>query len=946
MRSINHYYENRDSLRLFIESYEIVDSPSLLIQVFTDINEAAFIEQLLSDLNTSFSLAKLIGTTTDGQIAGAEVFLNATVINFTYFEKSSLEVAYHTHQDNGLSSGQTLAQKLIQKETKALISFATCYNTSGEEYLQGISSVDEDIIVSGGIAAHGEKSKKTYVFTKDKVFDKGAVAVSLNSKTLQVYTDYSYNWSQIGVGLTITKAVNNRVYKIGKRSAYETYRHYLGEDIAKALPASGTEFPLIINRDGFLISRAVTEVHSDGSLSFAGAFHDGDIVEFGYGDIKSIHEKSAQIAQNVAQKPAEVIFIYSCLARRHYLNEDIINELRPLANIAPTSGFFTHGEFYTTKKKEFLNQTMTLLVLSEERELKAKKQVTKVSKEFTHQAVSINALAHLINVVSEEIKENRRVLQNQKEAFETLFEKSAEGILVLAENRFVDCNETAYKSLGYPSKEKLLHVAPYEVSPKYQPDGRLSIEAAKEHIAAAERGEDQQFEWVHLTYDGTPTWFEIKLAPIEIEHKKYVYASWRNIQNRKEMQDRLYHQANHDVLTGLANRNLFYDRLQHAIAHASRDGVQLALFFIDLDMFKEINDSLGHDMGDVLLKEVAQRLKRNIRSEDTVARIGGDEFTIIMENVEELNMVVQKAQSILAEVSKPYIFDKHTFHISCSIGISVFPDDTQNLSDLVKYADTAMYKAKQEGRNRGWFYSDEMTQIVSHKIKIENGIREALKQNYFETYYQPVIDAKNEEVVGAEALIRWHDTHNGMIFPDVFIPIAEQSDLIIEIDNWMMQSAMAQFSQWYKEGKDPGVLSLNLAIKQLENPRYVENLQHIMEVYDFKPEWLKLEILERQVMQRPEQNSKALAALKALGISLAIDDFGTGESSFRYLKKFPTSQVKIDKSFVMDMSKNPESKEIVKAIIALGNALNLEVLAEGVERVRMIKSIYWKMVVI
>ncbi len=931
MQSINHYYENRDSLQLFITSHKIIDSSSLLIQIFTDINEAAFIEQLLRELNTFFLHARIIGATTDGQIADTEVSLNAAVINFTHFEKTSLEVAYFIHDDQGFSSGKALAQELVQKDTKALISFATSYNTWGEEYLEGISSINKNIVISGGIAAHGEVNKRTYVFTKDKIFAKGAVAVSLNSKTLNVYTDYSYNWSQIGIALTITKAVNNRVYTIGKRSAYETYKHYLGEDIAKALPTSGTEFPLIINRGGFLISRAVSEVHSDGSLSFAGAFQDGDTVEFGYGDVKSIHAKSTQIAQNVAQKPVEAIFIYSCLARRHYLNDDIINELLPLAKIAPTSGFFTHGEFYTAKKKEFLNQTMTLLVLSEDEQVNSKKRINKISKEFTHQAISINALAHLINVVSEEIKENRKILQNQKDAFETLFEKSAEGILVIEGDKFVDCNETAYKSLGYPSKEKLLNAAPYEVSPEYQPDGRSSMEAAKEYIAAAKRGEDQQFEWVHFTYDGTPTWFEIKLVPIDIEHKKYVYASWRNIQNRKEMQERLYYQANHDVLTGLANRNLFYDRLQHAIARATRDEVQVALFFIDLDMFKEINDSLGHDIGDILLIEVAQRLKSHIREEDTVARIGGDEFTIIMENVEDLNMVVQKAQNILTEVAKPYIFEKHTFHISCSIGISIFPDDTEILSDLVKYADTAMYKAKQEGRNRGWFYSNEMTQIVSYKIKIENGIREALKHDYFETYYQPVVDGRSEKIVGAEALIRWNDAQSGMLFPDEFIPIAEQSNLIIEIDNWMMQSAMAQFSQWYKEGKNPGILSLNLAIKQLENSHYLEYLQKVMQIYDFKAEWLKLEILERQVMQRPQKNSEALLGLKALGISLSIDDFGTGESSFRYLKKFPISQIKIDKSFVLDMDENLDSKEIVRAIIALGNALNLEVLAEGVE---------------
>ncbi len=931
MKSVSYHYEKKSGLEEFVRTHGITDSSALLIQVFTYENERKFIHRLLDELGGFFQKAKIVGTTTDGQILEGKVVLTGAVITFSEFEKTSLKLSWHEHEDEGYASGRELAKRLVGKNTQALITFATCYNTSGEKYLEGINSVDEKITIAGGIAAHREKSKRTYVFTNDKILKKGAVAVALDSEHLHVYADYSYNWSKIGLELTVTKAKGNRVYTIGNRSAYDTYRHYLGEDIAKALPASGTEFPLIIKRDGFLVSRAVSDVHPDGSLSFAGAFSESDVVQFGYGDIKSIYEKSTQIATNVSRRPAQAIFIYSCLARRHYLNDDIENELYPLKNIAPSSGFFTHGEFFSARKKEFLNQTMTLLVLSESKKVHTPKQIRKLAKEFSHQAISINALAHLINVVSEEVKQSRKILQEQKNAFETLFEKSAEGILLLDGEKIVDCNEAAYKALRYSSKKELIGLTPQEISPKYQPDGRLSDEAAKHYIETVRSGKEIQFEWLHRGGDNIQTWFEIKLAPIAIEDKQYIYASLRNIQNRKEMEAKLYRQANYDGLTGLTNRTLFYDRLQHAIAHAKREKVKFALFFIDLDMFKEINDSYGHEMGDKLLMEVANRLRRNIRADDTVARIGGDEFTIIMEKIKHLDEVARKARKILKDISKPYTIDDHTFYISCSIGISIYPDDTQELHDLVKFADTAMYKAKHDGRNRMWFYSNEMTQIVSRKIAIENGIHKALKNGEFQTYYQPIVEGESNKIVGAEALIRWHDKQKGVIFPDEFIPIAEQSDLIIEIDNQMMQNAVSQFAKWRKEGKDPGVLSLNLAVKQLENPDFFDRLQRTLEKYDFDPKWLKLEILERQVMQRAQENVKLFLKLHKLGIALAVDDFGTGESSFLYLKKFPITQIKIDKSFVLDMNEKTENKEIVKAIIALGNALGLEVLAEGVE---------------
>jgi len=938
MKSYNLYYKNKNSIKLCINKNNIIDSKHILIQVFTSQSSLTHIQEILDNLNHYFPQSNIIGTTTDGEIMNGKVSENETVISFTEFSDTSVTTVGIKHQDRGFKTGQIMANEIIKEDTKAIISFATCYNTSGEEYLNGISSVNDKVIVAGGIASHNQSTTDTYVFTKDSIISNGVVAVSLQSHKLNVHNNFSYNWSKIGLELTINKVIDNRVYEIDNKTAYEIYVHYLGEEIANNLPNSGTEFPLIITRDNFLVSRAVIEVHSDGSLSFAGDFKVGDKVQFGYGDIKSIHKKSTDISKHISKQPAEVIFIYSCMARRHYLNDDIENETIPLEQIAPTSGFFTHGEFYTNKRKEFLNQTMTLLVLSEKKEIKKVGEITQVAKDFSHQAISINALANLINVVSEEVNVQKKELLRQKNLFENLFEKSADGIVILKNSRIVQCNEKAYQMLKYSDKNALLNLHPSEISPEFQPDNISSYDKAEKMIQYTIENGVNQFEWVSLKADKSTTWMEIRLSMLEIENENYIYVTWRDIQKKKEMENKLleqketlYIQANHDPLTGLANRNLFYDRLRQGIHKSKRNNSKIALLFIDLDIFKDINDSLGHDVGDALLKQVAQRLTTSIRKEDTVSRIGGDEFTIIMENINDIKLVSDKAFVLREEIAKPYKILEHIIHISCSIGISIYPDDTTQVNHLIKYADTAMYKAKAEGRNRQWFYSNEMTKIVSNRIKIDNDIREGIFNNDFETYYQVQVDAKEEKIIGAEALIRWNHKDNGLTFPDDFIPVAEKSDLIIQLDDWMMDSAMKKFSQLYRDNFNPGTLSLNLSIKQLESSNYIKKLKNTMEKHSFKPEWLKLEILESQIMKRVKENIVKLDEIHALGINIAMDDFGTGESSFTYLKKFPISRIKIDKSFVMNMKDGKENQEIVKAIIALGNALNLEVLAEGVE---------------
>ena len=399
----------------------------------------------------------------------------------------------------------------------------------------------------------------------------------------------------------------------------------------------------------------------------------------------------------------------------------------------------------------------------------------------------------------------------------------------------------------------------------------------------------------------------------------------------KKQKDILDHQAHHDALTGLPNRVLFNDRLEQSIEKAKRNNKKVALLFIDLDHFKEINDSLGHETGDKILQEVTQRLEDIIRNEDTLARLGGDEFTVIIEDLVEGQDASLLAQKILHFLTKSIKVDGNVLYVSSSIGISIYPDDGDSSVNLLKYADSAMYRAKDEGRNNFQFYCSEMTELAVERVVMETNLREALENEDFIVHYQPQVNGLEKKLIGMEALVRWKHSSMGLISPAKFIPIAESTGLIVELDRFVMKIAMTQVSKWYDEGLNPGVLAMNLSIKQLQTKDFISVFKALIKESGCKPEWLELEVTEGQIMNNPEESIKVLNQINEMGVNLAIDDFGTGYSSLAYLKRLPISKLKIDQSFVRDLPDDEEDAAIAKSVIALAKNMNLRVIAEGVE---------------
>lgn len=398
-----------------------------------------------------------------------------------------------------------------------------------------------------------------------------------------------------------------------------------------------------------------------------------------------------------------------------------------------------------------------------------------------------------------------------------------------------------------------------------------------------------------------------------------------------ERSQKLQHLAKHDALTDLPNRMLFLDRLEQAIKLANRENSMIAVLFIDLDHFKEVNDSFGHSVGDELLKKIALDLHSIMRDSDTVARMGGDEFTILIEHIHNEYLIVDVIQKVMQQFENVQVIGDHQFYISCSIGVAVYPLNGTTPEVLLKNSDAAMYKAKSDGRKTYQFYTDNMTEKAYQRVMMETQLRQAISENEFQVYYQPQVDMRNKNIVGMEALIRWIHPRIGMIAPNEFIPLAEDSGLIIEIDKWVMSTAMKQYAQWINEGLQPGVLSLNLSLIQLKRSDFIEMLSEMILESGLSKKYLKLEVTETQAMKDPEKTIEILENLKGLGIGIAVDDFGTGQSSLSYLKRLPVDKIKIDQSFVSDIPHDKDDLVLTRTIIAMANNLNLGVIAEGVE---------------
>ena len=529
-----------------------------------------------------------------------------------------------------------------------------------------------------------------------------------------------------------------------------------------------------------------------------------------------------------------------------------------------------------------------------------------------------------------DVTERRRsdeALRASESRYRTLFERNLAGVYrSTLEGRILDCNDSFARIFGYESREDVvgrpamdLYLTPEDRDAMM---GRLRERHALTNYEECLRRKDGSLVWILENgsliegSDGRPEMIEGTVI---------------DITDRKRAEEQVKHIAFHDALTGLPNRLLFNDRLTMAVAHAHRSGERVSILFLDLDRFKVINDSLGHSVGDELLRRVAERLAGCVREGDTVARLGGDEFTVLAERMEKEDDAAKIAQKILGALRLPFFIDGRELFITASMGVAIYPADGESAEDLVRNADTAMYRAKEQGRDNCQLYAPAMNAKALERLSLENRLRQAIQNQELVLQYQPLIDLETGQIRGAEALVRWQHPDLGLLPPGEFISLAELSGLIVPIGEWVLRTACAQARAWQLAGFPHLTMAVNLSARQFLQSDLLHQVKEALGASGLAAESLDLEITESNAMQSAELSISLLWDLKNLGVRLSMDDFGTGYSSLNYLKRFPIDRLKIDQSFVRDVTSDPDDAAIASAMIAMAHSLQLTVVAEGVE---------------
>jgi diguanylate cyclase (GGDEF)-like protein/PAS domain S-box-containing protein len=525
-------------------------------------------------------------------------------------------------------------------------------------------------------------------------------------------------------------------------------------------------------------------------------------------------------------------------------------------------------------------------------------------------------------------KETERALEASEARFRVLTESSLDLISVVDADGTLRYQSGALRSLlGYDPMETLGKNV-FELV--HRDDAEHFRAAMRRIIETRHSASPVELRFRHK--DGAWRTFEsLGTNCLDNPHIRGVVFNSRDVTDRKVIQQRIQHLAYHDNLTGLPNRSLLQDRLAHAIARAERSHRKVAVLFIDLDNFKNINDTLGHDVGDELLRQVSRRLSDCVRVEDTIARQGGDEFIVLLDSLEDGRGASLVAQKVLNGLRLPFALGGTEQHVSASVGIALYPEDGRDAQTLMKNADTAMFHGKSLGKNTYQFFTSQMNIAVKRRMTLESALRRAVMQKDFVLHYQPQINLETGEVIALEALVRWKTEDSGTVMPGDFIPLAEETGLINEIGEWVLREACRQAKEWQEQGLPPRRMAVNLSARQFADRGFFDMVTRVLADTRLDPSCLELEITESQVMRQTEGVMTLLNRLSKMGVQLAIDDFGTGYSSLSYLKRLPIQKLKIDQSFIRDITVDPNDTAIVVAIINMARSLDLETIAEGVE---------------
>ena len=941
MKSYNLTYSSEAIRRLPID--KINAAQSILIQLFTTQTHQPVVEHLLTILQNFFPSAVIIGTTTAGNIIGDDFKDNETVLSITTFDKSTIRLKHlkKVSSTGSYQDGEYLAKALVQKDTKALILFSDIETTDGQALLEGIHAVAPEVVVAGGIAGFSP-AKESLIISNKGISTSGITAVSLSGERLSVENHFKNDWVPFGKKFLITHAEGKRVYTIDHMKAIDFFRHYLGEEACENFRKSSILFPIVKTEKDIVIARTAMIPHEDGSIEFAADIATGELYQFGFSDLEFMLGQKNQFYKEIQHK-SEALFVYSCIARRRMQLDVAKHEIAPLTSISEVSGFFTCGEFYGNSENTFfMNHTLTMLSLSEVVTKCKEKSATSVPYRTTTTSSILSTLSHLISVTNKELREYNIYL-DEKDTL--LKEGPVVNFKIDMEKKGSHCtyiSPNVKRLLGYNSKEftsgavKLNRIFSQETLQKlirdlkkFQLDTNNVFET--ELQAFTKYGEEKYLHIVlsaHKSKQQTP----------------HIYIGYCiDITRQVETEKKIRKLAFYDQVTGLPNRELLKQTLQEKIDEALENGKLCAVSFFDLDKFKDVNDTYGHSTGDKLLRLIANRINTVLKPDDFIARIGGDEFIMIHGNLNKRtiqNNILATVNRILTLIHEPFSIEGKIAHISTSIGTAIYGIDGENVEDLIKHADMAMYEAKNDPNVHFKFYSHAMRLIREKELALKNALKEAVKKREFYLLYQPQVDIKSGKIIGAEALIRWEHPEKGVISPVTFIPLAEEMNLIIEIGEWLLEEVCHRIKSLQNEHFLPETfksIAVNISPVQFNDPYFISKVEKIIHLLQIDTSYLEFELTEGVFVENMAEMVEKMQQLKEMGITISLDDFGTGYSSLQYLKELPIDTIKIDRAFISNLQHNHEDQMLTSTIIQLSQNMQCKIVAEGVENLEQLQ---------
>ncbi len=746
---------------------------------------------------------------------------------------------------------------------------------------------------------------------------------TLGHFVLRVVQPWRYQGKIIGY-IEFGEEIEEVIKRLAQADNYELFLGIKKDYLAELKNQNRSSTMALKNQRWTFNKHIITTQHSRYENSIPEAF----INQYELGDANII-EKSGQYYVVAA---ANIYDVQSILAGNLFFVSNVTESLDSANNV------FIRYLVWSLPLGALLYFAVSFYTEKTQRRLSVVAELNSENSKLVTQHSSLLATHELLK---QKLDNHQRSLNESKIRYQSLFERTTDALLLIEGNSFIDCNQATLDMLGYSTKEELYNTHPSKLSPPTQPDGRDSMEKADEMIAIAFQKGSHRFEWAHVRRNGEVFPVEVLLTSIPYGEKNLLYTVWRDITARKKTEEEVRFLAQYDPLTGLPNRRLLFERLNDARTKAIEKGIFHAALFIDLDRFKNINDSMGHSVGDNLLISSARRIKSQLRDKDTLARFGGDEFVVLIRDLgpdlKHAGLYSERiAESILQKFQIPIAVSQFDMQVSLSIGISIFPLENESIDEVLRHADMAMYRAKEGGRNQVAFFASSMQEDVIRRLNIEKDMHDAIKYREIAVFYQPQVSPTGE-IIGVEALARWQHPHYGFISPEEFVHIAEETGQIIELGNLVMEKAVTDLQAL---GQETGVslnLSLNISPRQLSFSDFLPSVISLLRHYKVKPSAVTLEITESVMAENFASISAKLSELKGMGVRISLDDFGTGYSSLSYLKRLPLDELKIDRSFVMELHSDQANLNLVSTIISIGHQFGLAVVAEGVENDRQLE---------